>query len=182
MGTAAFSAPPLLSWQVDGLIRQVEAILVIRHNVDEAVPKLGLLQAEYTLINLFLQQLSSIFVVHELAHSRSQQALVVELLVLSLSCASATIFAIFLSSARASRMLLGIFRLSGVRLVVEKSIVHKLLFNILHPFVDFVGAAFLSNFDPIRREVNFLLTTSLPVEMPLLRKVLLAEVVFLSAG
>lgn len=140
------------------------------------MPELGLLQTQYALVDLFLQQLSGIFIVHQFSHSRRQQALVVELLVLAFAAPLSAVLSVVVAAGSA-RELLGVLGLSRIGLIMEKAIVPELLLDVLHALVDFCAASFLSDLDPIGSEIDLLLPASLPVEVPILREVLLAEVI-----
>ena len=182
MSGARVDSSLLLSGQVDGLLWQVEAILMVWHYVNQAMSKLGLLQTKHALVDLLLQKLTSVFIVHEFAHSRCHQSLVVELFVLSFASSLTAFLAILLATAGAAWMFLGIFGLSRIGLVVVEGIAHELLFDVLHSLVDLRCSAFFLDSDSIRREIDFLFSTSLSVEMSLLWEVLFAEVVLWAAG
>ena len=75
-----------------GLVWQIEAVLMVRYDVYESVAKFRLLQSEHALIDLLLQYLAGVLIVHKLAHSGSEQPLIIELLVLTLARALSAIF------------------------------------------------------------------------------------------
>jgi len=166
---ASFHTSSLILWQIMLLIWEVKAVLVIWHDVDESVAELGLLQSEHTLVDLLLKDFTSVFVVHELAHSRSQKPLVVELLVFSLCFTFGTVLAFIVSTCASACCwrLLGILGLSSVGLVVQEPVAHELLFDLLHSLVDLGTASFLNDVYPVGCEINLLLSLG-AIDVPVL--------------
>ena len=139
------------------------------------MPKFSLLQPEYTLIDLLLEQLSRIFIIHQLPHPRCQQPLIIKLLILALARPLPTLLTVLVAAD--TRQLLGILSLACIRLIVEKPVVHELLLNILHPFMYLGSSPLLPNLNPIRSKINLLFSSSFPIKVPIRRKVLLANLI-----
>jgi len=62
----------LFLWDVLRLIWQVEAVLVIWHDLGQLVAEFGLLQSKYGFVYFLLQYLAGIFVLHQFSHSWGQ--------------------------------------------------------------------------------------------------------------
>ena len=113
--------------------------------------ELRLLQSESALVDLFLEYLSSVLVVHELSHPWREEPLVGELLCLSLLGFLVALL------GKLSLFSLIVLCLSAESRVMKTGVAHELVLDHLHPSHDWHGVTLLNDIDVISRKVNFLL-------------------------
>lgn len=122
---------------------------MVRHDFLQAVAKLGLLQSQHALVDLLLQHLSGVFIVHEFAHARREKALVVEVFEVTLA-----LVAFLRVLALQGLLLLAV----GCGLLVQQRVRQELFLNHSHAHHDGRGISVLNYIDTVVRKVNLLLT------------------------
>lgn len=124
---------------------------MIRNNIHKFMPKLGLFQSQTTLVDLLLEDLAGILIIHEFPHSRGHKSLVGEMLVFT-SFSIFIAFCIFCSF----RCCFVIFVFSVKGSIMQDWIVHKLFLNHLHSSHNWSWITFFDNINPISCKINLL--------------------------
>jgi len=138
------------------LIWQIELIIMLRSNIYKFVSKFGLFQSQNTFVDFLLQQFSSISIIHEFPHARSQKSLIIKLLKLLL-CFILLSFSFFTFSLG----WFNIFRFFSIWLSMKVRSLHKLLFYKFHSFHYWCWVTFFDDIDALGWKINLLLS-SLP--------------------